>query len=158
MAQTFSYRTALSFCLLWNSSINRNSLLSLWSVFYLSFLTIRFRLFREFLLWQSRKNPTRNCEVVGLVPGLDQWVKDSALSWACGVGHRCSLDPAWLWLAVVAPIWPLAREPPYAEESGPRKGRKTKRKKKDNLFILLFIFIMWCYFILVIFNNMYTTL
>ena len=37
---------------------------------------------------------------------------------SCGVGCRWSSDPAllWLWyrLAAVAPIWPLAWEPPYA--------------------------------------------
>ena len=38
---------------------------------------------------------------------------------SCGVGHRCSLDLALLWLlwrrlAATAPIRPLAWEPPYA--------------------------------------------
>ena len=37
---------------------------------------------------------------------------------SCGLGHRHSSDPAllWLWcsLAAVAPIRPLAWEPPYA--------------------------------------------
>ena len=37
----------------------------------------------------------------------------------------------WLWCRPVAtgPIRPLAWEPPYAVESGPRKGKKTKKKK-----------------------------
>ena len=37
---------------------------------------------------------------------------------SCGVGRRCVLDPALLWLwhrpAAVAPIGPLAWDPPYA--------------------------------------------
>ena len=48
-------------------------------------------------------NLTRNHEVAGSIPGLAQWVAVS-----CGVGHRCSLDPALLWLwhrtAAIAPI------------------------------------------------------
>ena len=47
-----------------------------------------------------------------------------------GVGHRCGLDPALLWLrcrlAAVAPIQPLAWEPLYAA------GAALKKKKKDN--------------------------
>ena len=34
---------------------------------------------REFLLWQWLTNPTRNHEVVGLIPGIAQWVKDPVL-------------------------------------------------------------------------------
>ena len=31
---------------------------------------------------QWLKNPTRNHEVAGLIPGLTQWVKDLGLPWA----------------------------------------------------------------------------
>ena len=46
---------------------------------------------------------------------------------SCGVGHRCGLDPAWLWhrLATVAPIRPLAWEFPYAVGA----ALKTKKQK-----------------------------
>ena len=56
-------------------------------------------------------NPTRNHEVAGSVPGLAQWVKGSGVAVSCGVGRRCGLDPAllWLWCRLVAttPIRPL---------------------------------------------------
>ena len=51
---------------------------------------------------------------------------------SCGVGHRCLSDPAllWLWrrLAVIAPIRPLAWEPPHA--AGVALKRQKKKKKK----------------------------
>ena len=50
----------------------------------------------------AEMNPTRNQEVVGLIPGLAQWVMDLALLWL------------WCRLAAVASIRPLAWEPPYA--------------------------------------------
>ena len=53
---------------------------------------------------------------------------------SCGVGRRCSSDPAllWLWcsLAAVAPIQPLVQEPPYVA------GAALKRQKKKKKFIL----------------------
>ena len=61
---------------------------------------------------------TSNHEVAGLNPGLAQWVKDLVFAMSCFIGRRCGSDPEllWLWsrLAAVAPIKPLAREPPYA--------------------------------------------
>ena len=68
---------------------------------------------------------TRDYGVLGSIPGLAQWVEDPAVS--CGVGQRCRLDPAllWLWcrLAATAPTGPLAWEPPYAA------GVALKRQK-----------------------------
>ena len=53
-----------------------------------------------------------------------------AVSW--GVSHRCGSDLVllWLWhrLVAVAPIQPLAWEPPYA--SGEALKSKKKKKKK----------------------------
>ena len=52
----------------------------------------------------------------------------------CGVGHRYSLDPTLLWLwcrpAAVAPIGPLAWEPPYTVGVAPKRN-KTKKKEKE---------------------------
>ena len=54
---------------------------------------------------------------------------------SCGVGHRCSLDPAWLWLwykpAAIALIRPLAWEPPYD------MGVALKRPKKKRICCVL---------------------
>ena len=50
---------------------------------------------------------------------------------SCGVGPRCGLDPALLWLwhrpVATAPIRPLAWEPAYATIVA---LEKTKKKKK----------------------------
>ena len=74
-------------------------------------------------------NPTGNHEVAGSIPGLTQRLKDLALAVSCDVGRRRGLDLAllWLWLgpAAVAPIRPLAWEPPYAAS----EALKTKDKK-----------------------------
>ena len=64
---------------------------------------------------------------------------------SCGVGHRHGSDPALLWLwcrpAAVAPIGPLAWEPPDAvcavPEKAKRKGRKRKRKSKKTILIVI---------------------
>ena len=41
---------------------------------------------------QWLKNPTKNDEVVGSVPGLAQWVKGSGVVVSCGVGQRLQLQ------------------------------------------------------------------
>ena len=52
---------------------------------------------------------------------------------SCGVGCRHESDPAWLWLwcrlAAVAPIRPLAWEPPYAAGAALKRQKKKKKKK-----------------------------
>ena len=50
---------------------------------------------------------------------------------SCGVGCRYGSDLLWLWRrpAAVAPIGPLAWEPPYAAGAA-LKRQKTKKKKK----------------------------
>ena len=71
---------------------------------------------------------------------MDPWPcsvgKGSSVAVSCGVGHKCGLDPEWLWLwcrpAAAAPIQPLASELPYAVGAGQkRKERKTKEKESD---------------------------
>ena len=56
---------------------------------------------------------------------------------SCGVGRRCSLYLALLWLwcrpAATAPIRPLALETPYAIGAAPEK---TKNKIKQNKVLL----------------------
>ena len=58
---------------------------------------------------------------------------------SCGVGLSCSLDLVllWLWyrLAVVAPIRPLAWEPPY--DAGEALKKQKDRKKKKKVTVLL---------------------
>ena len=78
--------------------------------------------------------PTRNNEFSGLIPGLDQWVKDPVLLWLwCRL--QTGSDPVllWLWcrLAAVAPIGPLAWKPPYAASV----ALKSKKKKKKNFSV-----------------------
>ena len=50
---------------------------------------------------------------------------------SCGIGRRHGSDLAWLWVAAVAPIGPLAWEPPYAVGVA-LKRQKTKTKKHLN--------------------------
>ena len=51
-------------------------------------------------------NLTSIHEDTGLTPGLAKWAKASSVAVSCGVGHRCRLDLAllWLWPAAAAPI------------------------------------------------------
>ena len=53
---------------------------------------------------------------------------------SCGVGQRCSSNPALLWLwrrpATTAPIHPGAWEPRYAIGAAPKREKKKKGKKR----------------------------
>ena len=75
-------------------------------------------------------NPTRIHEDVGLIPWPHSVGQGSGVAVSCGVGHRGSLNLAWLWPwcrpAAAAPIGPLAWEPPYAT------GAALKKKKSSN--------------------------
>ena len=53
---------------------------------------------------------------------------------SCGVGLRCCLDLALLWLrlAPAAPIQPLAWDPPYATSAALKKKKKKKKTKKNS--------------------------
>ena len=57
----------------------------------------------------------------------------SGIAVSCGVGHRCSSDPAllWLWyrLAALPLIWPLAWEAPYAVSMALKSQKKKKMGK-----------------------------
>ena len=72
---------------------------------------------------------------VGSLASLTGLRIDVALS--CGVGHRLSLDPELLWLwcrpAIVAPIQPLAWEPPYAVGAA-LKRQKIFLKKRNHKY------------------------
>ena len=54
---------------------------------------------------------------------------------SCGVGHRCGLDLAllWLWcrLAATAPIQPLAWELPYATGAALKRQTDGDRRRKE---------------------------
>ena len=54
---------------------------------------------------------------------------------SCGIGRRCTLDLALLWLwhspAAVAQFRPTAWEPPYAAGVALKKQKTKKERKKE---------------------------
>ena len=67
-------------------------------------------------------------QALSLLSGLRIWCYCEL-----GVGHRCGLDLElwlWLWLAAVAPIQPLAWEPPYAQCAALKKQKKKPLKQR----------------------------
>ena len=59
---------------------------------------------------------------------------------SCGVGRRHSLDLVWLWLwpAAVAPIGPLALEPPYAVGAALKRQKIKKEKKNPLMYVVMY--------------------
>ena len=62
-------------------------------------------------------NPSRIHEDAGLIPVLNQWVKDLVLLWL------------WYRRTAIAPIGPLAWKPPYVMGVALKSKEKKKRKK-----------------------------
>ena len=64
------------------------------------------------------------------------WVQSLALLRGLGIWHRHELwcrSKLWLWHrpAAIAPIQPLAWEPPYAMDVALKSQKKKKKKKKS---------------------------
>ena len=87
----------------------------------------------EFPSWHSRNESDWETWGCGFAPWPCSVGWGSSVAVGCVVGHKYSSDLVLLWLwpkpAAVAPIGPLAWEPPYAAV-WPLKGQKDKKKKK----------------------------
>ena len=76
-------------------------------------------------------NPTSMHEEESSIPGPSHWVKGPSVAASCCVGHRCSLDPTFLWLwlrlAAAALIHSLPLElSPF--QVWPQKEKKKKKR------------------------------
>ena len=76
-------------------------------------------------------NLTKNHEVVGLIPALALWVKESIIAVSCDVGCRCSSNPTllWLWhrLGSYNSDETPAEEPPHAAGVALEKAKRQKK-------------------------------
>ena len=86
-------------------------------------------LHQEFLLWLCRNQQDYCPGGWGFNPWPRSMGQGSGVAVSCGVGCRLGSDLAWLWLwcrpAAIAPIRPMASEPPCATSIALKK-EKTK--------------------------------
>ena len=87
-------------------------------------------------------NLTRIHEDAGSIPGLTSL--SGLRIWRCHelwCSLQTQLDLALLWpwcrLAVIAPIWPLTWEPPYAASAALKKQKQTQQPKKKKTHFTL---------------------
>ena len=73
-------------------------------------------------------------EDMGLIPGLAQWIKGSGMVTSCSVSCRHGSDVVllrlWQSLAAIAPIRPLAWEPPYATGAALKRKQQQQQQQK----------------------------
>ena len=89
-------------------------------------------------------NPTSNHEVVGLIPGLTQLVKDPALLWAVvevADMARIPFSGGWGVGRQLQLIQSLAWEPPYAANVALKNKKKKKQKKEKKKWVNQDIFV-----------------